>query len=255
MIIENRDALLKEREDAQKELDSYNCRILVCAGTGCVASGSEKIYQKMLELCKDLEGVTVEFQKDVPHIGAIKTGCQGICELGPLVRIEPLHYQYVKVQEEDCTEIFQRTVLNKEPVERLFYKKNGESFASPDEIPFIAKQTRIVLENCGKFDAESLDEYIASGGYDALAKVLFDMTPEDVLEEVDKSKLRGRGGGGFPAGRKWKQVAAHKDVKEHYVVCNGDEGDPGAFMDGSVMEGDPYRLIEVMSVRQRKKVC
>ena len=248
MIIENRDALLKEREDAQKELDSYNCRILVCAGTGCVASGSEKIYQKMLELCKDLEGVTVEFQKDVPHIGAIKTGCQGICELGPLVRIEPLHYQYVKVQEEDCTEIFQRTVLNKEPVERLFYKKNGESFASPDEIPFIAKQTRIVLENCGKFDAESLDEYIASGGYDALAKALFDMTPENVLEEVDKSKLRGRGGGGFPAGRKWKQVAAHKDVKEHYVVCNGDEGDPGAFMDGSVMEGDPYRLIEGMSI-------
>ena len=114
MIIENRDALLKEREDAQKELDSYNCRILVCAGTGCVASGSEKIYQKMLELCKDLEGVTVEFQKDVPHIGAIKTGCQGICELGPLVRIEPLHYQYVKVQEEDCTVILQSTDLNKE---------------------------------------------------------------------------------------------------------------------------------------------
>ena len=102
MIIENRDALLKEREAAQKELDSYNCRILVCAGTGCVASGSEKIYQKMLELCKDIEGVSVEFQKDIPHIGTIKTGCQGICELGPLVRIEPLHYQYVKVQEEDC---------------------------------------------------------------------------------------------------------------------------------------------------------
>ena len=248
MIIENRDALLKEREAAQKEIDAYKCRILVCAGTGCVASGSEKIYNKMLELCQDLEGVSVEFQKDVPHIGAVKTGCQGICELGPLVRIEPCHYQYVKVQEEDCQEIFQRTVLNQEPVERLFYKKNGESYATPDEIPFIAKQTRIVLENCGKFDAESLDEYIASGGYDALAKALFDMTPEDVLEEVDQSKLRGRGGGGFPAGRKWKQVAAHKDVPEHFVVCNGDEGDPGAFMDGSVMEGDPYRLIEGMTI-------
>ena len=248
MIIENRDALLKEREAAQKEIDSYNCRILVCAGTGCIASGSEKIYQKLAELCKDTEGVSVEFQKDVPHIGTVKTGCQGICELGPLVRIEPLHVQYVQVKEEDCMEIFQRSVLNNEPVERLFYKKNGESFASPDEIPFIAKQTRIVLENCGKFDAESLDEYIASGGYDALAKALFDMTPEEILDEVDKSKLRGRGGGGFPAGKKWKQVAAHKDVKEHYVVCNGDEGDPGAFMDGSVMEGDPYRLIEGMTI-------
>ena len=104
------------------------------------------------------------------------------------------------------------------------------------------------MENCGKFDAESLDEYIASGGYEALSKALFDMTPEEVLDEVDKSKLRGRGGGGFPTGRKWKQVAAHKDVTEHFVVCNGDEGDPGAFMDGSVMEGDPYRLIEGMTI-------
>ena len=232
MIIENREALLKEREAACEELASYKCRILVCAGTGCVASGSEKIYQKMLDLCQDLEGVSVEFQKDVPHIGTVKTGCQGICELGPLVRIEPYHYQYVKVQEEDCAEIFQRTVLNQEPVERLFYKKGGKSYPTPDEIPFIAKQTRIALENCGKFDAESLDEYIASGGYEALSKALFDMTPEEVLDEVDKSKLRGRGGGGFPTGRKWKQVAAHKDVTEHFVVCNGDEGDPGAFVCG-----------------------
>lgn len=153
-----------------------------------------------------------------------------------------------KVQEDDCAEIFQRTVLNEEPVERLFYKKGGKAYPTPDEIPFIAKQTRIALENCGKFDAESLDEYIASGGYEALSKALFDMTPEDVLNEVDKSKLRGRGGGGFPTGRKWKQVAAHKDVAEHFVVCNGDEGDPGAFMDGSVMEGDPYRLIEGMTI-------
>ena len=172
MIIENREALLKEREAAREELASYKCRILVCAGTGCVASGSEKIYQKMVELCQDLECVSVEFQKDVPHIGTVKTGCQGICELGPLVRIEPYHYQYVKVQEEDCAEIFQRTVLNQEPVERLFYKKSGKSYPTPDEIPFIAKQTRIALENCGKFDAESLDEYIASGGYEALSKVL-----------------------------------------------------------------------------------
>ena len=139
MIIENKEALLKEREAAREELASYKCRILVCAGTGCIASGSEKIYQKMVELCQDLEGVSVEFQKDVPHIGTVKTGCQGICELGPLVRIEPYHYQYVKVQEDDCAEIFQRTVLNEEPVERLFYKKGGKAYPTPDEIPFIAK--------------------------------------------------------------------------------------------------------------------
>lgn len=248
MTIENRNDLLTEREKARKKLDSYDCRILVCAGTGCVASGSETIYRKMEELCRDLPGVTVEFEKHVPHIGTVKTGCQGICELGPLVRIEPMHYQYVKVHEEDCMEIFQKTVLNHQPVERLFYHKNEVSYATPDEIPFIAKQTRIVLENCGKFDAESIDEYIASGGYEALSKALFDMTPEAVLDEVDESGLRGRGGGGFPAGRKWKQVAAHKDVTDHFVVCNGDEGDPGAFMDGSVMEGDPYRLIEGMTI-------
>ena len=248
MIIENRESLKKEQEAARKQIDSFECRILICAGTGCVATGSQKIYERMQELCKDMPGVSVEFEGHVPHIGVVKTGCQGICELGPLMRIEPLHYQYVKVQMDDCEEIFKRTVLNKEPVERLFYKKGEESFPTPDDIPFIAKQTRITLENCGRFDAESLDEYIASGGYSALSKALFDMSPKDVIDEVDKSGLRGRGGGGFPTGKKWKQVAAHTDVKEHYVVCNGDEGDPGAFMDGSVMEGDPYRLIEGMTI-------
>ena len=132
-------------------------------------------------------------------------------------------------------------------VDRLLYKKAENTYVQPDEIPFIAKQTRVVLENCGRFDAESIDEYIAAGGFKALEKVLFDMKPEDVVEEVDQSGLRGRGGGGFPTGRKWKQVAAQEE-KERYVVCNGDEGDPGAFMDGSVMEGDPFKLIEGMMI-------
>ena len=112
MIIENREALKREQEAAQKQIDSYECRILICAGTGCVATGSQKIYEKMQELCKDMPGVSVEFDGHVPHIGVVKTGCQGICELGPLMRIEPLHYQYVKVQMDDCEEIFKRTVLN-----------------------------------------------------------------------------------------------------------------------------------------------
>ncbi len=247
MKIENRDALANVCQKAQEDISSYKCRILVCAGTGCIASGSQKIYDKMQELCHDMEEVSVEFQKEVPHLGVVKTGCQGICELGPLMRIEPAHYQYVKVQPEDCVEIFEKTVLKGEPVERLFYHREEEVFEKPEEIPFIAGQTRIVLENCGKIDAESLEEYIAAGGFSALTKALFDMTPDEVTEEVDKSGLRGRGGGGFPAGRKWKQVSRQAE-KVRYVVCNGDEGDPGAFMDGSVMEGDPYKLLEGMVI-------
>ena len=166
---------------------------------------------------------------------------------GPLVRIQKGDkvIQYTKVQPEDCEEIFERTVLGDEVLEHLLYKKAGKSYEGPDDIPFIAKQTRIVLKNCGKFDAESLGEYIASGGFSALSKALFEMTPADVVDQVDKSGIRGRGGGGFPAGKKWKQVARQPE-KVRYVVCNGDEGDPGAFMDGSVMEGDPFRLIEGM---------
>ena len=123
----------------------------VCAGTGCVASGSEKIYEKMKELCQEMPGVSVEFQKDVPHLGAIKTGCQGICELGPLVRIEPLHYQYVKVTEKDCMEIFQRTVLNHEPVEHLFYKKGGEVLRFTGRNSIYCQANRIVLTRGYKF--------------------------------------------------------------------------------------------------------
>ena len=155
--------------------------------------------------------------------------------------------QYVKVQPEDCREIFEQTVLGDTVIQRLLYSKGDTHYTSPDEIPFIAKQTRIVLENCGKVDAESLDEYLAAGGFKALEKAMFEMTRDEVIDEVDKSGLRGRGGGGFPCGRKWKQVARQKET-ERFVVCNGDEGDPGAFMDGSVMEGDPFKLIEGMMI-------
>ena len=163
------------------------------------------------------------------------------------MRIEPYNYQYVHVQPEDCKEIVERTILEGQPVERLFYRDHETVCPHPDDIPFLNQQTRIVLENCGKIDAESIDEYIAAGGYQALAKALGSMTPQDVIEEVTKSGLRGRGGAGFPAGKKWSQVARQKE-KVRYVVCNGDEGDPGAFMDGSVMEGDPYKMIEGMTI-------
>ena len=247
MSITCKDDLLKKQAEVKEHISSYTCRVLVCSGTGCMASGAQKIYDEMVKLCEDLDGVQIEMQKDLPHLGVIKTGCQGLCELGPLVRIEPYNYQYVHVHVEDCKEIVDRTVIAGQPVERLFYRQDDKVCPQPDDIPFLNLQTRIVLENCGKIDAESIDEYIAVGGFQAVAKALFDMTPESVIGEITRSGLRGRGGAGFPAGKKWAQVARQKE-KVRYVVCNGDEGDPGAFMDGSVMEGDPYKMIEGMII-------
>ena len=249
-MISNIEALGRVREAALQVLAGTDCRILVCSGTGCIATGSEKVYEKFVEIAKDHPEIALDFSECGGHektMGIKHTGCQGVCELGPLVRIQKGEnvIQYTKVQLSDCDEIFKSSVLGNEVVERLLYTQHGVSYVHPEEIPFLAKQTRIVLENCGKFDAESLDEYLASGGFKALEKAITEMTPDQVIEVVDQAGLRGRGGGGFPAGRKWKQVARQPE-KTRYVVCNGDEGDPGAFMDGSVMEGDPFKLIEGM---------
>ena len=252
-MIQNIEDLSREREKAVAELNGYDCRVLVCSGTGCIATGSDKIHKLLEDLIADNPEIDLIFaphdDHDRPNIGVKKTGCQGFCELGPLVRIQKgdKMVQYVKVQPEDCKEIYEKTILGGDVIERLLYHKGEKKYVGPEEIPFIAKQTRIVLENCGKLDAESLDEYLASGGFKALEKAMFQMDRDQVIDEIDKSGLRGRGGGGFPAGRKWKQVARQKDPIR-YVVCNGDEGDPGAFMDGSVMEGDPFKLIEGMMI-------
>ena len=252
-MIQNIEDLSREREKAVAELNGYDCRVLVCSGTGCIATGSDKIHKLLEELIADDPEIDLVFaphdDHDRPNIGVKKTGCQGFCELGPLVRIQKgdKMVQYVKVQPEDCKEIYEKTILGGDVIERLLYHKGEKKYVGPEEIPFIAKQTRIVLENCGNLDAESLDEYLASGGFKALEKAMFQMDRDQVIEEIDKSGLRGRGGGGFPAGKKWKQVARQKDPIR-YVVCNGDEGDPGAFMDGSVMEGDPFKLIEGMMI-------
>ena len=253
-MIQNIEDLTRSRTQAAAQLGQYDCRILVCSGTGCIATGSNKIHQIFQDLVKETPGVLLEF---APHdekehanlVGVKKTGCQGFCELGPLVRIQKGEQviQYVKVQPDDCKEIFEQTVLGETIIDRLLYHKGEQKYIQPSEIPFIAKQTRIVLENCGKLDAESLDEYLAAGGFRALEKAMFQMDRAQVIDEIDRSGLRGRGGGGFPTGRKWKQVARQKDPIR-YVVCNGDEGDPGAFMDGSVMEGDPFKLIEGMMI-------
>ena len=247
MRINSKEELLNKKAEVEQLINGFTCRVLVCSGTGCMASGAQKIYDEMVRLCEGIDGVQIEMEKDIPHVGVIKTGCQGLCEHGPLMRIEPYDYQYVHVQPEDCKEIVERTILEGKPVERLFYRDNNTVCPHPDDIPFLNQQTRVVLENCGKIDAESIEEYIAVGGYQALAKVMGSMSPQEVIDEVTKSGLRGRGGAGFPAGKKWSQVARQAE-KTRYVVCNGDEGDPGAFMDGSVMEGDPYKMIEGMTI-------
>ncbi len=253
-MIQSIEELTQEREKAVAEMNGFDCRVLVCSGTGCIATGSNKIHQLFKELIGDDPSVQLEFaphdgDAHSPKVGVHKTGCQGFCELGPLVRIQKggKTVQYVKVQPDDCKDIYEETILGDSVIERLLYHKGEKKYVQPEEIPFIAKQTRIVLENCGKLDAESLDEYLAAGGFKALEKAMFQMDRDQVIEEIDKSGLRGRGGGGFPAGKKWKQVARQKDPIR-YVVCNGDEGDPGAFMDGSVMEGDPFKLIEGMMI-------
>ena len=247
MYLHNREELQALRKKAEEALHAQKIRILICAGTGCIASGSKDIYEKMCSLAEVNENVSVEFDGEVPHPEIKKSGCHGFCEMGPLMRIEPLGILYIKVKVEDCEEIYEKTVCQGQAIERLLYHKDGQVYQSEESIPFYAGQMRLVLKNCGHIDAENIEEYIAVGGYAALEKVLFDMTIEEGLDEMEKANLRGRGGGGFPAGKKWKQVARQKE-KERYIVCNGDEGDPGAFMDRSIMEGDPHKMLEGMLV-------
>lgn len=247
MRLHNREELQALRKEAEQNLHAAKMRILICAGTGCIASGSKEIYDRMVELTDNHEGVSVEFDGEVPHPEIRKSGCHGFCEMGPLMRIEPLGILYIKVKVEDCEEIYEKTVCQGQPIERLLYHKDGTIYQSEESIPFYAGQMRLVLKNCGHIDAENIEEYIAVGGYAGLEKVLFDMTKEEGLTTMEESNLRGRGGGGFPAGKKWRQVARQKET-ERYIVCNGDEGDPGAFMDRSIMEGDPHKMLEGMLI-------
>ena len=233
-----------EQTRAQEAVKAQGLRVLVCAGTGCVANGSLKVIEKFREL-----GANVSTLTDYDKMTIVPTGCHGFCEQGVLVILPDKHVTYVKVKEADVEEIFESHIKNDKPVERLLYKdpKSGEAVHKNDDINFYAKQTRTALKNCGRINAESLDEALAVRGYEALSKVIEENNPDAVIDTVIKSGLRGRGGGGFPTGMKWKFTAANKGGKS-YVVCNGDEGDPGAFMDRSVMEGDPHKLLEGMAI-------
>jgi len=234
----------EEQRKAQEVLNQQGLRVLVCAGTGCVANGSLRVIEKFRELGADVSTLT-----DYDKMTIVPTGCHGFCEQGVLVIIPDKHVTYVKVKETDVEEIYESHVRNNKPVERLLYTdpKSGEHVHKNEEINFYAKQTRTALANCGKINAECIEEAIAVRGYEALANVITSGNPDAVIDEIEKSGLRGRGGGGFPTGRKWRFTAANKGGKS-YVVCNGDEGDPGAFMDRSIMEGDPHKLIEGMAI-------
>ena len=225
--------------------------VLVCAGTGCIASGAMKVYDYLRTTCQS-RGIPVavclkdEAGKEGIHLK--KSGCHGFCEIGPLVCIEPLDILYAHVKVEDCDEIIEKTILGGEVIERLLYTQNGVSYQRRDDIPFYKNQHRVVLKNSGKSDAEDMTEYLALGGYTAFEKALFTMTGEEICREIANSGLRGRGGGGFPAGRKWESVRRHTEEPVKYIVCNGDEGDPGAFMDQGVMEGNPHSVLEGMMI-------
>ena len=246
----NRQEFLSYKEKAAKAYEMQQRKIIVCCGTGCVAGGSLDVYAKLKELM-EAQGINVEVTlESEPHsnnVGLKKSGCHGFCEMGPLVRIEPHGWLYTKVHVEDCEEIVEKTIKNGEFIDRLAYKVNGQIYKEQEEIPFYKKQKRIVLDLCGKIDADSIGEYIAVGGYTAAVKAMFEMSGEEIVNEVKKSGIRGRGGAGFPTGIKWATVRKTESDKK-YVVCNGDEGDPGAFMDRSIMEGAPHRVLEGMII-------
>lgn len=235
--------ILKEQEKAHQHIKEQGLRVLVCAGTGCVANGSLNVIKKFEKLGADVSKLT-----DYDKMTIVPTGCHGFCEQGVLVIVPDKHVTYVKVRETDVEEIYQG-LLDGKLVERLLYTDphTNQHVPKNDDINFYAKQTRTALANCGHINAESIEEAISVRGYEALAKVLKENDPDSVIKEVEDSGLRGRGGGGFPTGRKWRFTAANKGGKS-YVVCNGDEGDPGAFMDRSVMEGDPHKLLEGMAI-------
>ena len=249
-MLKNRKELISLRQECMAAARYETRKILVCAGTGCVAGGSLEIYDAMKARLDELGipcEVSLDMHADHDTVGMKKSGCHGFCEMGPLMRIEPQGWLYTKVKLEDVEEIVQTTVIKGEYVDRLGYQKDGELHKRQEDVPFYKRQNRLVLEHCGHIDATSIEEYLSIGGYSAFEMALFDMQPEEIVSEITESALRGRGGGGFPAGTKWSQVARQKATPK-YIVCNGDEGDPGAFMDRSVMEGDPHKMLEGMMI-------
>ena len=226
-------------------MELFRSQILICGGTGCTSSGSARLVERFEELLEQ-NGLTKE-------IKLVHTGCFGLCEAGPVVIVYPEGAFYSRVKVEDVDEIVSEHLIKGRIVQRLLYHGSvaeDNTVKALDDVDFYRKQKRVALRNCGVIDPENIDEYIAFDGYKALQKVLTEMTPEEVIDTISKSGLRGRGGGGFPTGKKWAFAAAQPRGPEYkkYVCCNADEGDPGAFMDRSVLEGDPHAVLEAMAI-------
>ena len=245
--MKNLQELHKIREEKRKELelrvntktDTREKHILVCHGTGCTSSKSPQILENFKKIIKE---------KNIQNVRVIKTGCFGLCAKGPIVIIRPEDTFYANCTPEDCEEIIQTHIIEGKVVERLLAKDiDGSKVKSLDELSFYKKQMRIALKNCGIINPENIDEYIAFDGYRALERVLKEMSPEEVIDIIKKSGLRGRGGAGFPTGKKW-ELTKQSEGNQKYVVCNADEGDPGAFMDRSILEGDPHSVLEAMAI-------
>ena len=237
----------KIREEKRKELNirvdtsvgGREKHILVCHGTGCTSSKSTQVIENFKRIVKE---------KNLENVRVIQTGCFGLCAKGPIVIIRPEDTFYAMVKPEDCEEIIQKHIIDGEIVERLLCKDiDGTRVNKLDDLTFYKKQKRIALQNSGKIDPENIDEYIAFDGYKALEKVLLEMIPDEVIKTIEDSGLRGRGGAGFPTGKKWALTKA-VESEQKYVVCNADEGDPGAFMDRSILEGDPHSVLEAMII-------
>ncbi len=232
-------------------------RVIICAGTGCVANGALKIFEALKKrVSEENIEVVVELREEEHKEGALhlsKSGCQGFCQMGPLLTILPENYLFVKVKLEDINDIVEITLKTGKAVERLLYADaadNNKKCRGVEEIPFYKKQHRLVLKECGTIDPEDINEYIAHGGYRGALKACVEMSPAQVCAAIIESGLRGRGGGGFPTGKKWELTRIQPEGKK-FVICNGDEGDPGAFMDRSVMEGNPHSVIEGMIIAAR----
>ena len=234
-----------------QEISAYKHRVVICAGTGCVANGSLKLYNRLMEVIKD-RGLKVDvvFKKEKKaELSVSLSGCQGFCQMGPLMEVYPQGLLYVNAREGDVEEIVDKTLVNGEIIGRLLYTTPDgcTKIALAKEVPFYARQQRLTLELCGLIDARSVDEYIYHDGYFMARKAVLEMKDKEICDEILASGLRGRGGGGFLCGRKWDLTRQNvSDVK--YVICNGDEGDPGAFMDRCLLEGDPHSVIEGMII-------
>ena len=230
-------------------------RVILCAGTGCMANGAMKVFEQFTrEMAGSGLNVILELRAEGGDhdVRLSKSGCQGFCQMGPLVSVVPDGILYTKVRPEDVAEIVQQTLVAGQTVDRLLYKDPAtrKTCRGLEDNPFYARQNRLVLRECGFLDPEDIHEFIQHGGYSAAKKAFLEMSPEEICKKVTESGLRGRGGGGFPTGRKWEAARVQKATKK-YVICNGDEGDPGAFMNRSVMEGNPHSVIEGILIAAR----